>query len=199
MVSNAVLLNTSISFPDPPRGGLLNEAKINHNFLSPLNFQFILKRAPATEFFIQKINLPGFKLGSPVYGTPFVGVPEAGEHLSYNPLTITFKVDEELTNYLEIHHWMKDLGKPKDFDEYRRLAVDVSQVSGYGVKSDITLMVMSNIKNPNYAINFVDCFPVALSDIQFDTTRDDIEYLTAAASFKYTYYDIDRYGPPIPE
>ena len=187
------LLNTSIEFPAPETGGLLNDAQLNHNFLSPLNFRFVLKRAPATEFFIQKINLPGFKLGSPKFPNPFVSVPEPGEHLTYNPLNITFKVDEDLKNYLEIHSWMKELGKPKDFDEYRRLAVDVPQISGYGVKSDISLILMTNIKNPNYIIDFIDCFPSSLGDIQFDTREDDINYLTASATFLYVYYNIEAY------
>lgn len=186
------LLNTSLTLPDPPTGGMLNDPKLNHNFLSPLNFIFILKRAPATEFFIQKINLPGFKLGAPPFANPFVTVPEPGEHLVYNPLTVTFKVDEDLTNYLEIHKWMKELGKPKHFDEYRELAVEVPQITGFGVKSDISLILMSNIKNPNFSINFVDCFPIMLGDVQFDTRDPDINYLTASATFRYIYYDIEN-------
>jgi hypothetical protein len=193
MSGGTELLNTTVSFPDPERGGLLNEEPLNHNFLSPLNFRFILKRAPATEFFIQNINLPGFKLGEPAFSNPFVTIPEPGEHLAYNPLTITFKVDEDLKNYLEIHQWMKDLGKPKNFHEYRELAVEVPQITGYGVKSDITLILMTNIKNPHYAINFIDCFPVSIGDIQFDTRLEDIAYLTATATFKYVYYDIENY------
>lgn len=184
------LLNTSIHMPNPPTGGMLNDAQLNHNFLSPLNFRFILRRAPATEFFIQNINLPGFKLGAPNFPNPFVLIPEPGEHLNYNPLNITFKVDEDLTNYLEIHKWMKHLGKPKNFEEYREVAVEVPQISGEGVKSDISLIVYSNIKNPNFTINFIDAFPISLGDIQFDTRLDDIAYLTATATFKYVYYDI---------
>lgn len=185
------LLNTSLTMPPLETGGLLNDAQLNHNFLSPLNFLFILKRAPATEFFIQRINLPGFKLGAPNYPNPFVNVPEPGEHLQYNPLTIQFKVDENLTNYMEIHRWMKSLGKPKTFEEYQEVATEVPQISGFGVKSDISLILMTNIKNPNFSINFIDAFPISLGDIQFDTRDSDINYLTATATFKYIYYDIE--------
>jgi len=185
------LLNTSLASPPVPTGGMLNDISLNHNFLSPLNFRFLLKRAPATEFFIQRINLPGFKLGAPAFGNPFVTIPEPGEHLAYNPLTITFKVDEDLTNYLEIHKWMKHLGKPKNFEEYREVATEMPQISGYGVKSDISLILMTNIKNPNFSINFIDAFPIALGDIQFDTRDPDIQYLTATATFRYIYYDIE--------
>jgi hypothetical protein len=185
------LLNTSLTMPDPARGGLLNDPHLNHNFLSPLNFRFILRRAPATEFFIQKINLPGLKLGAPNFANPFVNVPEPGEHLFYDPLNVTFKVDEDLTNYMEIHKWLKHLGKPKNFEEYREVAVEVPQISGEGVKSDISLILMTNIKNPNFSINFIDAFPISLGEIMFDTTTDDIPYLTATATFRYVYYDIE--------
>jgi hypothetical protein len=175
----------------PPTGGAVNDNVTNKNFLNPLNFVFSIKRAPHIEFFIQKINLPGLKLDSPTYATPFVKIPEVGDHIDYELLKITFKVDEDLQNYLEIHKWLKGLGKPKNFQEYRDLA-EKPQFIGYGLKSDISLIVMTNIKNPNYTTTFIDAFPVYLSGLQFDTTTPDINYLIAEASFKYTYYDIEK-------
>ena len=189
---NEVILNDTYRLPDPKRGGVLNETPINHNFLSPLNFRFILKRAPHVEFFIQKVNLPGIALEPPVWSNPFVKVPEPGEHLTYEPLKIVFKVDEDLRNYLEIHRWLKDLGKPKNFEEYQELAVEQPQFTGLGVKSDITIIIMSNIKNPNFGVTFNDAFPIALSQLAFDTTQEDINYLVAEATFRYVYYDIAR-------
>ena len=62
--------------------------------------------------------------------------------------------------------------------------------SGDGIYSDITLSILSNIKTMNYDINFIDAYPVALSPVTFVTTDTDVRYLTAIASFKYTYFDI---------
>lgn len=183
--------NQDINFSAIPlkQGGALNDNISNKNFLSPLNFSFTIKRAPHIEFFIQKINLPGFKLNSPSFPTPFVMAPEVGDHLDYEPLKITFKIDEDLQNYLEIHKWLKGLGKPKEFGEYRDLSKQ-PQFMGYGLKSDISLITMTNIKNPNYRADFIDAFPIALSGLQFDTTNPSINYLIAEASFKYVYYDL---------
>lgn len=187
------LLNTSYKLPDPKKGGVLNdEGIINHNFLSPLNFRFLLKRAPHVEFFIQKINLPGLTLGAPNFANPFVNVPEPGEHLTYEPLKIVFKVDEDLRNYLEIHRWIKDLGKPKRFEEYQELAVEHPQFTGLGVKSDISLIIMTNIKNAHFSVNFIDAFPISLGSLNFDTTSEDINYITAEAIFKYVYFDVEK-------
>ncbi len=51
------------------------------NFLSPLNFNFRLKRPPNLNFFIQKVNLPGISFPSPNETNPFVNIPVAGDHL----------------------------------------------------------------------------------------------------------------------
>ncbi len=37
-------------------------------------------------------------------------------------------------------------------------------------------------------IKFVDAYPTSLSSIPFDITTTDVEYLTAVASFRYSYY-----------
>ena len=94
----------------------------NRNFLSPLNFKFTIKKAPHVNFFIQKVNIPQIDLKPPIVPNQFVNVPIPGDHIDYSTLNITFKVDEDLQNYLEIHNWIKELGKPKDFDGYKAIS-----------------------------------------------------------------------------
>jgi hypothetical protein len=161
------------------------------NYLAPLNFQFVLRRAPSVNFFIQKVSIPSLKLGAPEFKTMFVNVPEAGDRLTYGSLNVTFKVDEDMQNYLEIFNWMRGLGFSKTFDEYRRLA-EKPQYVGEGIYSDISLLVMTGIKNPHFSIDFIDAFPVDLSPINFDVTSGDVNYVTASASFKYTYFDVTK-------
>ena len=161
----------------------------NKNFLSPLNFKFFLKRAPHINFFVQKINIPDVSLKSTNFPTPLVDIPLHGEHLDYGTLQLTFKVDEDLQNYLEIHNWIKALGSPEDFEGYGKLE-EAGVTSGEGVYSDISLMILSSSKTANYEINFVDCHPVALTGATFTTADSDVNYVTASATFKYTYYDI---------
>ena len=50
-----------------------------------------------------------FTLGTPTQPTPFKPIPLDG-NLTYNNFTITFLVDENLENYLELHNWMRALG-----------------------------------------------------------------------------------------
>lgn len=163
----------------------------NKNFLSPLNFKFQIKKAPHVNFFIQKVNIPDVKLISPEYPNPFVNAPIPGEHLTYGILDITFKVDEDLQNYLEIHNWVKALGKPQNYDQYKTIQ-DKKPGTGDGIYSDISLMVLSSTKMANYEIVFMDAFPVNISSVVFNTTDNDVNYIEAAASFRYTLFDINK-------
>jgi hypothetical protein len=161
----------------------------NKNFLSPLNFKFQIKKAPHVNFFIQKVNIPPLLLVAPEIPNPFVKVPIPGDHINYSDLSITFKVDEDLQNYLEIHEWIKALGKPHDFDQYRAIEEKKSW-TGDGIYSDITVSILSSTKSPNYEVTYVDAHPVSLSGIEFNTTDGDVNYIEATAVFKYTLYDI---------
>ena len=84
----------------------LENTPTNPNFLSPLNFKFSIKRAPHINFFTQKISIPSLNLPSYNSPNPFVKIPEPGEHIDYGDLELTFRVDENLKNYLEIHNWI---------------------------------------------------------------------------------------------
>ena len=169
----------------------LENTPTNPNFLSPLNFKFSIKRAPHVNFFIQKINLPSISLPTIDSQTPFVKIPQPGEHLDYADLTLSFRVDENLQNYLEIHNWIRALGKPKDFSEYRALSQNPNY-TGDGLRSDLSLMILSSAKNPNYEIVFTDAYPYDISELSFDTTKSDVEFIEATATFKYVLFEIKK-------
>jgi len=161
----------------------------NKNFLSPLNFKFQIKKAPHVNFFIQKVNIPGITMLSPSPSNPFVKTPYPGDHLVFGDLSIAFKVDEDLQNYLELHNWLRALGKPENFEQYKNIQ-DKPLMSGDGIYSDISVVVLSSTKMPNYEITYADAFPTSLSDLTFNTTDTNVNFITATATFKYTYYTI---------
>ena len=163
----------------------------NKNFLSPLNFKFQIKKAPHVNFFVQKVNIADIALQEAVMPTPFVRIPYSGEHINYGRLSVSFKVDEDLQNYLEIHNWIKALGKPETFDEY--LQIENKPIyTGEGVVSDISLIVLSSSKQPNYEVTYIDAFPISLTGVNFNTVDSDVNYLEATVIFKYSYYDINK-------
>ncbi len=158
------------------------------NMLSPLNFKFTLKRAPNLNFFVQRINIPGVALPKVDTPNPLIKIPLSGDHLEYDELDITFKVDENLQNYLEVHNWVRALGKPS-FNEYSVLA-NQATYTGEGLKSDIVVTVLTSQKNSNYEFIFKDAFPISISSISFQSTDESVNYIEASARFVYTIFDI---------
>lgn len=161
----------------------------NISFLSPLGFKFTIKKAPHVNFFVQSVNLPSISLGEADVETPFSKIPFPGTKLTFGNLSVTFKVDEDMKNYLEMFNWMKELGFPDNFAQYQSIA-NRAIYSGEGVFSDITLIILTSAMNPNLEVTFVDCFPVDLSELSFDSTAADVDYLTATVTFANRRFDV---------
>lgn len=162
----------------------------NTNFLSPLGFKFMIKKTPTLNYFVQQINIPGISISPVDTGTPFVAIPYSGEHMMFDEILLSFKVDEEMKNYMEIHSWMRALAFPEHYGQYKSIA-DYSKTSGLGITSDISLLILSASKNPIFDVTFVDAFPIALSSLIFDSTATDVQYIDASATFRYQSYTIN--------
>jgi len=162
---------------------ILTNTPTNKNFLSPLGFRFFIKKTPGVNYFVQSASIPSISLGTAQVSTPFVRVPFPGEKLEFGDFTITFRVDEELKNYLELYNWMYGLGKPKSFEESK--ALYGAPGMGNGPISDATLIVLNSAKNPVITINFVNMFPSMLSELVFDTRQTSVNYVDCAATFTY--------------
>lgn len=156
----------------------------NPNFLSPLSFKFVLTRAPNLNFNIQSVRLPGMSLSSIDTATPFVAIPNSGK-IVYSPLTITFRVNEDMTDYLEIDNWMEGLGSPSNFSQYGNL-----KDSLHGLYSDATLVINNSRKLGNMSATFYDIFPIDISDLQFTTMDTDVNYIECTVDFRYLRREI---------
>lgn len=163
----------------------------NRNFLVPTQAEFTIKRLPDVQFFTQKVRLPGARINAVVQPNPLVDIKHPGEMMEFNEFTVTFKVDEDMVNYMSILNWIVALGFPEDHDQYLELA-DMPAWSGEGVYSDATLLFLNSKGRPKVECTFTDAFPLALSDIDLDTTLTDVQHVTATAAFAYTKYSLRR-------
>lgn len=162
----------------------------NKNLLAPQGFQLFLKRAPNLNYFVQRAPIPGLELGVIETPNPFINIPVPGDHLRFEELEVTFKVNEDLANYIEISQWMLGLGKPQDFSQYAALSQQ-PQTTGFGIRSDISLLIANSKRNLKFEIVFQDAFPTALSGITFDSTLEDLDYLSATVRFSFSLYTIN--------
>tara|TARA_B100000035_G_scaffold143377_1_gene122050 strand:+ start:472 stop:807 length:336 start_codon:yes stop_codon:yes gene_type:complete len=79
----------------------LNRQPTKLDYTSPTQFRFVINQLPKVEYFTVAANVPGITLGSATYATPLKDIPYPGEKLTYEDLTLTFIVDENLENYIE--------------------------------------------------------------------------------------------------
>ena len=167
----------------------------NRNFLSPLGFKFALKRSPSVAFFCNQANIPEMTLGVADQPTPFKDIPIPGDKIQFGDLQLRFLVDENLDNYMEIFSWIRALGFPESLEEiydWQKKDFDIAQPdkTTESFYSDATLEVLTSSQNPNFKIKFQDMWPTTLSTLEFDATDEDISYLTADVTFKYTLFNI---------
>ena len=171
----------------------LTNTPTNRNFLSPLNFRLVLQKAPLLNFFLQSASIPGLSFaGNITMPTPLIDIPIPGEKLVYSPLSVSFMVDEDMTNYMEIFNWMISLAA-KDLQPFARYQAQTSIEPDVNSRdrSDIKLMILTSSKNPNIQVNFQDAFPTQLGELNFSTTASGVNYLESSVTFEYVKYEIE--------
>jgi hypothetical protein len=171
----------------------------NKNFLSPFGYKFSIKKTPNMNWFIQAVSMPSVSLARTDVSNPFVVFPVGGDHLRFDNLSITFRVDEDLSNYREIYNWLTAIGFPDTFDQYKDLANktfggnsgNALPGSGNALYSDATLTLLTSAMNPNLEVTFIDLFPIGLSALQFDSRLTDMQYVEATATFACRKFNIN--------
>jgi len=178
------------------------------DYTSPTQFRFLINQLPKVEYFTTEANIPGITLGEAEFKTRFKAIPLMGDILTYEDLTITFIVDENLENYVEMHTWLTAIGFPentKQFSDFRSAtsnvatntrgeSKDIGDVKAStperAMYSDAMLTILTNKNNPVVECRFRDVFPTSLSGLTYSQNQTDVEYLTATVNFKYQIYEI---------
>jgi len=142
----------------------------NINFLGQNGFRFAIKRIPGVNYFCQGATIPAVGMNAVESPTPFASVPRPGDRITYDPLVIRFKVDEDLTNYFEIQKWLEGLGHPDSLSQTRELSKNINNSLIAGTRpvgyyttylSDATLSILTSAKNLNKISSFMTCFRLA--------------------------------------
>ena len=186
----------------------LNRQPTKLDYSSPTQFRFLINQLPKVQYFTVTANVPGLTLGDATYATPLKDIPLPGEKITYDDLTITFIVDENLENYIEIHNWLTSLGFPKDRSQFKTFRESTSNLKNATVGtstdigdvkpstpdspmfSDCVLTILSNKNNPVAECRFADCFPTSLGALEYSQNQTDVDYLTVDVTFKYKIYEI---------
>ena len=196
---NSIMTDTNIQTRQPSK----------MDYASPIQFRFKIAKLPQVEFFIQTVNLPGISIGTSTVPTPLYDFPVPGDEISFQDLSISFLVDENLNNYKELHDWISGLGFGKthqQFADMRATGTDrfpgtVASTAASGtatpgplpegsIYSDATLSILNSKNIVKTEVRFQNVFPLSIGSLSYNVQASDVDYLKAEASFSYINYDI---------
>ena len=148
----------------------------NQTFANPAGFRLVIDslKYPNAQYTVQAAAIPDLSVPGAPLSTPKRNILVAADKLDYAPLTLTFLVDENFTNYQELHDWMFGMVGQDDFGERK--------------VRDLTLVIYNSSNNVVKEIQFVDAHPTSLSSLPFEVTNEAVNYLTAVVEFNYSYY-----------
>jgi len=156
------------------------EQPSNRNFLNPIGYLLKLEKFAGVDFFCQSANVPDVNMPSIDVASPFRNLPIIpGGGVSFGDFSVRFIVDEDLVNYNSIHKWIRDNGNA---DQMARTTPEQD------IYTNGQLHIVTSQYNPAFVVDFQNLFPVSLSNLQFDATISDVEYITAEVVFKHQQF-----------
>jgi len=162
----------------------------NFNYLQPTGFKLVIDRTnyPNLEFFVQDFTHAGVIMSAADLSyKKIASIPFIGDKLTYNEMLANIILDEDMKSYREMHSWMRRI-----LDQDMTTALDrfKNKTQRPPAMSDITLSILNSSNIPIVQIKYRDCIPVALTDIQFQSTGGGDSFLTFGVSFRFMYFDI---------
>lgn len=151
------------------------------NALLPTYYRFSIARLPNTVYFCQTASLPTVTMSEVLMPTPFMAIKNPSK-LDFDELSITFVVDEEMKNWLEIFNWMRSCTNVEDYEEFKPTNTHLSTAN---------LIILNSAKNPKINVTFEGLYPRTLGSIDFSSTVIDPEPFQCTATFAYRNYNIE--------
>ena len=156
---------------------------------------FILNilKIPEISFFCTSVSLPTISLPTATHDTRFSRIKEPGDKPEYSTLSVSFKVDSLLNNYIAVYNWITGLGFPEDIEQFKRATEtdNLNTTRRLVSVSEGTLAVLDNYNNPARIFKFSGLIPTELSFAStFDSNVSDTTYLTANVEFELTEFKI---------
>jgi len=189
---------------------LLSKQPSNLDYADPTKFKFQIIKLPTVEFNTTAVNVPGITLSEVIQPTRLQQLTIAGNDITFDDLTVTFLVDEELTNYRKVHDWMTGLGQVDGDTAFQDVLsagkdrMPLSQSRGIqtesgkktypatpdgAIYSDAKLIILSSRNVPKVEISFRDCYPKSLGALEYNQGAIDTEYLSTQLTLGYKYHE----------
>ena len=177
------------------------------NYSQSNQFKVHLSLFPKTEWFVVRANVPSVQLGTADRYTPFVNIQLVGDHITYGDFSMTFIVDENLKNYMEMYNWVKNIGFPFEHAQFNKLerpdfmnrsggqkynaeTDTYSKVEDEDLYTDIFLQIMTAKNNLIAQCEIYAAFPTTLGAIEYSQQETDMTYAMCEVGFAYSWFDM---------
>ena len=151
------------------------------NALLPTYYRLSIARLPATTYFCQTASVPSVSLTDISVSTPFATMRTPSK-MEFDDLTISFIVDEQLTNWLEIFNWMRTSTNVENYTEIKPVNTHLTEAN---------IVILNSAKQPKFNIMFEGVYPKSLSSIDFSSVIMDPEAIQSTVTFGYRSYNIE--------
>ena len=158
-------------------------------------------RMPMTTFTVQEVSLPSVTARTATVGAPGLNIRHLPDRLTYDPLSVTFMMDEEFRAWRELYSWMYGMTGGPDRSvvtaEFIESQINFVYPEKPGNRLDTAarttagLTILNAMKIPVLRFVFHNVYVTSLGQVQFSTTAtDSITPLTCQATFDYDYYSV---------
>ena len=128
-----------------------------------------LIRSPNTSYFCQNFVLPSIVNGETTVARPLVDAHFPGPKTTYDPLTVSMLVAEDLANYIEIFNWI--------------VAGDLTD--------DISVIILNSKNIGITKVTFKNAFPTSMGSVSFNVQDSDVVYGQVDINFRYDYFTFE--------
>ncbi len=151
---------------------------INRNPALGTSFKLEIPGFEEVNYFVQTTELPSVTMSGvdAPYQNYATNVPS--NRIEFDPMNLTFLVDEDFANYEKLYHWMVE--------------TTMTEPVVPEMMKNITLHLTNSSKNHKLSFRYHKAYPTMLSALPFDSTVTDAIPLTCSASFRYQYFEIIR-------
>jgi hypothetical protein len=167
------------------RANYLSKYNINSNLLESTKYLLVTHNLPNLNFFAQGLTFPSVNGTEILQSTPLSDIYMAGDKILYDPLTISFLVDEDLRVWEECASWLIGYTFPQNYDQYKKQL-------RRGIYCDMSLLVLKNSYESNLTFRFYNAFPTSVGPFTLNSSDSADAVMTTDVTFRFDSFSIIR-------
>lgn len=153
------------------------------NAFQNTNFKLTFTRLPNVTFWCTSVNIPSVSVGEISIPNRLLTHHVPGSSVQFDQLRVTFEIDEDFTNWFEVHRWMRGIVPFEDFTELYRNENDYY--------SDATIHMLNSAKNPNKRFMFKQVFPVSVDGFDLNVALNEPDPIQINATFTFESFELE--------